>query len=74
MLEEIIELVKGQLDCSAIKVTEATRFKEDLAADSLDLFELAMAAEEEFGVEIPSEAFASMKTVGDVADYIASHK
>ena len=45
-------------------------FKEDLGADSLDLFELVMALEEEFGVEIPSEDLESIATVNDVMEYL----
>ena len=47
-----------------------TRFKEDLQADSLDLFELVMAIEEEFGTSIPSEDLEKLLTVGDVIDYM----
>ena len=49
-------------------------FKEDLGADSLDLFELVMAFEEEFGVEIPTEELEKMSTVQDVMDYIEANK
>ena len=49
-------------------------FTEDLHADSLDLFELAMALEEEFSVEIPSEDLEKITTVGDVIAYIEEHK
>ena len=53
-----------------VEITEATRFKEDLEVDSLDLFELVMAFEEEYGVSIPSEKLENMATVGDVIRYI----
>ena len=53
-----------------VEITEATRFKEDLEVDSLDLFELVMAFEEEYGVSIPSEELENMATVGDVIRYI----
>lgn len=55
MLEKIKEMVAEQLNVDAEGITEATSFKEDLGADSLDLFELVMALEEEYSVEIPSE-------------------
>lgn len=74
MLEDMIAIIQDQLDCRDITITAATSFKNDLAADSLDLFELGMAVEEKFGVEIPSEEFANMSTVGDVVDYVESHK
>ena len=46
-----------------------SNFKDDLNADSLDLFEMIMAMEEEFGVEIPSDDLEQLHTVGDVMDY-----
>ena len=51
-----------------------TSFKEDLNADSLDLFEMVMALEENYGVEIPSEDLEQLLTVADVINYIESHK
>ena len=55
-------------------ITESTSFTEDLHADSLDLFELAMALEEEFGVEIPSEDLEQITTIGAAAAYLEEHK
>ena len=49
-------------------------FKEDLKADSLDLFEMVMALEEEFDMEIPSEDLEQLETVQDVVNYIENHK
>ena len=48
-------------------------FKDDLDADSLDLFELVMALEEEYGIEIPSEELESLTTVGAIIDYLKAH-
>ena len=70
----MIALIQEQLDCGDTVITADTTFKGDLAVDSLDLFELGMAIEDNFGVEIPSEAFADMKTVGDVVAYVEAHK
>ena len=70
MLEKMKELIADQLDADVESITEETRFKEDLEADSLDLFELIMALEEEYGVEIPSEELESLTTVGLVMDYL----
>ena len=50
MLEKIKEMVAEQLNADAADITEETSFKEDLGADSLDLFELVMALEEEYGI------------------------
>lgn len=72
MLEKIAEMVKEQLNTDA-EITEKTSFKDDLGADSLDIFELVMALEEEFGVEIPSEDLESVNTVGDVMNYLKEH-
>ena len=74
MLERIIEMTAEALGTGAEKITAATSLKEDLGADSLDLFELVMALEEEFGVEIPTEDLEKVVTVGDVVAYIESHK
>lgn len=72
MLEKIAEMVKEQLNTDA-EITEKTSFKDDLGADSLDIFELVMALEEEFGVEIPSEDLENVNTVGDVINYLKEH-
>lgn len=55
MLEKVAAIIREQLNQEDVEITEATRFKEDLEVDSLDLFELVMAFEEEYGVSIPSE-------------------
>lgn len=67
MLQKIIEITAETLGAEAGEITENTSFTEDLHADSLDLFELAMALEEEFGVEIPSEDLEKITTVGGAA-------
>lgn len=71
MLEKLKELIVDQLNADAESITPETRFKEDLEADSLDLFELIMSMEEEFGVEIPSEDLEQLLTVQNVMDYLA---
>ncbi len=70
MLEKLKELIADQLNVDAASVTPESKFKEDLEADSLDLFELVMALEEEYGVEIPSEDLESILTVQDVITYL----
>ena len=74
MLEKIKELVAEGLGVEAEKVVPEASFKDDLGADSLDLFELVMSFEEEFGVEIPTEELEKMNTVQDVMDYINANK
>lgn len=71
MLEKIAALIEEQLGTVvASDITEETSFKDDLGADSLDLFELVMQCEEEYGIEFPSDELDSMKTVGDVIRFI----
>lgn len=70
MLEKIQSIVADQLSCDVAEVTLTASFKEDLNADSLDLFELVMALEEEYNVEIPSEDLAQLNTVEDVIKYL----
>ena len=66
----IIEMIAEQLNCEESSITETTSFKDDLGADSLDLFELVMALEEKYEVEIPSEELAELTTVGAVMEYL----
>ena len=70
MLEKMKEIIADQLGVSEDEVTLEASFKEDLDADSLDLFELVMALEEEYDVEIPSDDLAELNTVGDVIYYL----
>lgn len=70
MLEKINAIVAESLGTEAATLTAETSFKEDLGADSLDLFEMVMALEEEFSVEIPSEDLEGIQTIGDVEEYI----
>ena len=70
MFERVKEIIEEQLNLDGVEVTEDSRFKEDLQADSLDLFELVMAFEDEYGVEIPSEDLEKITTVGSVIEYM----
>ncbi len=70
MLEKVKEIIADQLGIDASTITEETRFKEDLEADSLDLFELVMSVEEEFEVEMPSEDLEKLTSVGDIIKYL----
>ena len=71
MLKTIIEKTLGR---NMDAITEKTTFVDDLGADSLDLFEMVMAFEEAFEVEIPSEDLEKIVTVGDVVEYVNAHK
>ena len=70
MLERVKEIIEEQLNLENAEITTETKFKEDLGVDSLDLFELVMAFEEEYNVEIPSEELERLVSVGDVIQYM----
>jgi acyl carrier protein len=68
--EKVRDIVVEQLGVKPEQVTPDAKFIEDLGADSLDVVELVMALEEEFGSEIPDEEAEKLTTVGDVIKYI----
>lgn len=70
MLERMKEIIAEQLNTEAGVITEETSFKEDLGADSLDLFELVSALEDEYNIEIPAEDLQNLTTVGQVVTYL----
>ena len=70
MLEKMREIIAEQLNCDGETIGLDTSFKDDLGADSLDLFELVMALEEEYGLEIPAEELSDVETVGDINEYL----
>lgn len=74
ILEKIKEIVSEQLEIDSETITAETRINEDLSADSLEVVEILMALEDEFGVEIPDDQIENMKTIGDVVDYIQNNK
>lgn len=74
MLEKIKDLLVEKLDIDADKITLDASFSDDLGIDSLDLFDLVMSFEEEFGIEIPSEDLENLKTVGAMVDYLNEKK
>lgn len=70
MLEKMKEIIAEQLSTEKDSIKLESRFKEDLGADSLDLFELIMALEDEYSIEIPSEDLENLLTVNDVIEYL----
>ena len=74
MLEQIKKMVADNLGVEESKITENASFKDDLGADSLDLFEMVMALEEEFDVEIPTEDLENIKTIGEVESYLQNRQ
>ncbi|MDX6610403.1 MAG: acyl carrier protein [Solirubrobacterales bacterium] len=75
--EEVLNLVRNhlaeELEFDAAKITEASRFKEDLDADSLDLYELVMELEDTYGISVSEEQAAKIATVGDAVDFVLEH-
>jgi len=76
--EEIFERVKSvlgeQLGVDESEITEDASFQEDLDADSLDLVELIMELEDNFGMKIPDEDAQKITTVGQAVDYVVAHQ
>ena len=70
MLEKMKEIIAEQLSVDESEIALETSFKDDLGADSLDLFELVMALQEEYDVEIPSDDLTELNTVEDVINYL----
>lgn len=68
--EKVKELIVKQLDIKESEVVPEAKFIDDLGADSLDIVELIMALEDEYGIEIPDEDAEKMETVGDAIRYI----
>ncbi|HNP85983.1 MAG: acyl carrier protein [Chloroflexi bacterium SZAS-1] len=74
MVDRLKQIVAEQLGVEQVAIVPGARFSEDLKADSLDLVEMIMSLEEEFGVEIPDEDAEKILTVQDAIDYIDTHK
>ena len=74
MFEEIRAAIAKQLNVPEENITPETRFVEDLKADSLDLVELVMDLEDRYGIEIPDEQLAEVKTVGQIIEIVEASK
>ncbi|HIV68020.1 MAG TPA: acyl carrier protein [Candidatus Butyricicoccus stercorigallinarum] len=70
MYEKICEMLADKFDVDASTLTESTSIKEDLKADSLDIVELMMDLEEEYGIAIEDEEATKLTTIGDIVKYI----
>jgi len=71
--DRVKEIIASELEVDAKQIVPEAKFIEDLGADSLDIVELVMALEEEFGLDIPDEDADKLKTVGDAMNYLKSH-
>jgi acyl carrier protein len=71
--DRVKEIIAKELEVDVKQLTAEAKFIEDLGADSLDIVELVMALEDEFGLDIPDEDAEKMKTVGDAMNYLKQH-
>ena len=75
--EEVLTLVRDhlaeELEVDGVGIAEESRFKEDLDADSLDLYELVMELEDTYGVSVSEQQAAKIATVGDAVDFVLEH-
>lgn len=75
--EDVLQLIRShladELDLDAERITEETRFKEDLDADSLDLYTLVQELEDSYGVKMSDEQAAQILTVGQAVDFVLAH-
>jgi acyl carrier protein len=75
--DEVLTLVRNhlseELEVDVAKISAQTRFKEDLDADSLDLYELVMELEDRYGVAVSEQQAAQIKTVGDAVEFVLDH-
>lgn len=74
IFEKVKKIIADKLDIEEGKITPESSFLDDLGADSLDIVELIMELEEEFGIEIPDEDAEKIRTVADAVKYIEEHQ
>lgn len=75
--DEVFDLIRAhlaeELEVDSAKIGEETRFKQDLDADSLDLYELVMELEDKYGISVSEEQAARIETVGDAVAFVLEH-
>lgn len=74
VFEKVKEILCAQLDLEEDKITSDSNIADDLGADSLDLVDLLMSLEDEFGLEVPDEDIEGIKTVGELVSYIEANQ
>ncbi|HEV2713591.1 MAG TPA: acyl carrier protein [Gaiellaceae bacterium] len=74
VFERVKEVLSERLSVEETDITEEANFQEDLDADSLDLVEMIMELEDQFGIKIPDEDAQKIQTVGQAVDYVSSHQ
>jgi acyl carrier protein len=70
VMSKVREHLAGELEVDAGEIAESTRFREDLDADSLDLYELVMELEDTYGIRVSEEEAAEIETVGQAVDFV----
>ncbi len=73
-IDKIKEIIANQLSVKVSDLKDDTNIAEELGADSLDLVEILMSLEDEFGISIPDEAIPQIKTIKDLVDFIEKNK
>lgn len=73
-IDKVKKIIANQLSIEEEKLNENTNIAEELGADSLDLVEILMSLEDEFGISIPDEAIPTIKTIKDIVDFIEKNK
>ena len=74
MLEKLVKVLTEQLMVDPDQIKPETRIKEDLGADSLDILQIVMTFEEEYGITIPDDDLAGFETVGDILEYFEKNQ
>jgi acyl carrier protein len=73
VMAKVREHLAAELEVDAAEIEEGTRFRDDLDADSLDLYELVMELEDTYGIKVPEEEAAGIETVGQAVDFVLQH-
>ncbi len=73
IFEELTQILAKQLRVDVEKIERSADVMEDLGADSLDIVEILMIVEEQFGIAVPEEEFPNLRTVGELCDYIEAN-
>lgn len=74
VFEKVVQILAEQLSVDPDKITMDSMLEDDLDADSLDAIDIVMSIEDEFGIEVPDEAIADMKSVGDIVNFIENNQ
>jgi acyl carrier protein len=74
VMAKVREHLSSELDVDAGEIADSTRFKEDLDADSLDLYELVMELEDSYGISVSEQQAATIQTVGDAVDFVVARQ